>query len=117
MIRALVVAIPILLLAAHAAARDIDGKWAQSPNRDWFRSLTDQRGQSCCDGADGLRLEDPDWDFSGTSYRVKLNGAWIVVEPGQVVTQNNKVGYAVVWPIYNIDGKLQIRCFMPGASG
>ncbi len=45
MIRAIVIAVPVLLLAAHAFARDVDGRWAQSPNRDWFRSLTRTAGR------------------------------------------------------------------------
>lgn len=114
--REFVVAVIILLLVTQSSARDVDGRWAQSPNRDWFRSLTDQRGMSCCDGADGMRLEDPEWDFNGEAYRVRLNGDWYDVAPEQVVTENNKVGYAMVWPWRDTDGKLKIRCFMPGAA-
>lgn len=110
-----VAAVMWLLLVVSAHARD-DGRYAQSPNRDWFRSLQDKHGMSCCDGADGMRLEDPDWEFNGDAYRVRLNGDWYAVSSDQVVTDNNRVGYAIVWPWMDSDGKLKIRCFLPGSG-
>jgi hypothetical protein len=38
----------------------------------------------------------------------------IPVPPNAVVTAPNKFGKAVVWPYYDVNDHLQIRCFMPG---
>lgn len=90
----------------------------------WFDQLASGKGL-CCSFADGVSIEDVDWDTatvadaSGQSqirYRVRLNGQWIPVPPEAVVTEPNKFGPAVVWPYQDMDGKTQIRCFLPGAG-
>jgi hypothetical protein len=95
-------ALLVLSVEAHAG-----------PNTEFFRSLTNEVGQACCDGFDGLRLEDPDWEVTGNGYRVRLHGQWVEVPPHAVVRQPNQVGFAVVWPVTR-GTKTEIRCFMPG---
>jgi hypothetical protein len=95
-------------------ARD-DGQYAKSLNKEWFRTLTNQYGIMCCDAADGVRLDDPDWEFDGQTYRVRLHGLWMAVPPQAIVRQPNKVGYAVVWP-WKEDGQWRVGCFMPGTG-
>lgn len=112
---ALLLAHAMLIVVAPALARD-DGRYAQSPHKQWFDSLKNQLGSMCCTNADGQRVEDPDWEFNGTSYRVRLNGQWHDVDPRLVVTATNVVGFAVVWPYMDQD-KVLIRCFMPGSAG
>lgn len=80
----------------------------------WFQSLTNQMGGSCCDGSDFVRVEDPDWGIDGNDYWVKIDGEKHIVPKERLVIVPNKVGYAVVWP-YHMDGKRIPRCFMPGA--
>jgi hypothetical protein len=50
--------------------------------------------------ADGTSIEDVDWDTRGWSggYRVRLQGQWIDVPVGAVVTEPNRYGPTVVWP-------------------
>lgn len=119
MLRALVAtALAVIVLASlvlSAQGRD-DGRYAQSPLKGWFDSLRGQHGMSCCSNADGMRLDDPDWEFSGEEYRVKIDGDWIAVPPDALVKQQNRVGYAIVWPWKDFAGKTQIRCFMPGSG-
>jgi hypothetical protein len=99
-------------------ARD-DGRFADSPLKQWFDTLRSGRGP-CCSFADGQAIADIDWDTQRDGdrvhYRVRLNGEWIVVPDEAVVTEPNKYGRAVVWPYKDNDGKTQIRCFMPGAE-
>lgn len=111
-------ALALALFCVSAAARD-DGRYAQSPLREWFNSLTNQLGHNCCSMADGSRVEDVDWEVTrradGTlGYRVRLYGHWIEVPDERLVTVPNRIGPAIVWP-YDDDG-IKIRCFMPGAG-
>jgi hypothetical protein len=96
------------------SARD-DGRFADSPLKPWFDKLASGKGL-CCSFADGVRVEDVDWDSQGGSYRVRINGQWVVVPDTAVVTEPNKFGPAVVWPYQDINGTTQIRCFIPGSG-
>jgi hypothetical protein len=94
-----------------------DGRFANSTLKTWFDSLASEKGL-CCSFADGVSIEDVDWDNSGPNngYRVRLNGQWMNVPPEAVIKQPNKFGAAVVWPYQDANGVTQIRCFIPGAS-
>jgi hypothetical protein len=102
-------------------ARD-DGRYADSPLKSWFKGLRSGRGL-CCDFADGVRIDDVDWDTNGptykdgnATYRVRLGGQWLDVPPSAVVTEPNRAGPAIVWPLI-YDGKpYDVRCFLPGAG-
>lgn len=104
-----------LIVALSAAVARDDGRYAQSPLKPWFDSLKSKAGSLCCSNADGLRLEDPEWEQTPDGYRVKLEGEWIDVPDSAVVIVPNRVGYAMVWPVY-VNGKPSVRCFMPGAG-
>jgi len=32
----------------------------------------------CCSFADGVSVQDVDWDTQGSNYRVRINGQWVV---------------------------------------
>lgn len=85
----------------------------------WFNGLTSTNGAPCCSQVDGSTVADPDWDTAvveGKShYRVRVEGKWIVVTDEEVVQGPNKYGQPLVW-VYHIDGKPQVRCFMPGGG-
>jgi hypothetical protein len=51
----LTVGISFAFLTVSAAARDLDGRFADSPLHDWFNHLTSGRGL-CCSMADGEPL-------------------------------------------------------------
>lgn len=92
-----------------------DGHFANSPLKAWFDQLASGKGL-CCSFADGVSIQDVDWDMQNGRYRVRLNGAWMVVPDAAVVTEPNRFGPAVVWPYQDAAGATQIRCFMPGAG-
>jgi hypothetical protein len=53
-----------ILFAYHVGdvvARDLDGRYADSPLHDWFNHLASGRGL-CCSMADGEAVADPDWE-------------------------------------------------------
>jgi len=103
------IAAGMLCLATVALAHD-------GHHDDWFKSLQSEIGSPCCDGSDALRLEDPEWEFAGDRYRVRINGEWHDVPPNAVVPVPNIVGPAFVWPGKTVTGELYIRCFLPGAG-
>ena len=101
-------------IPSHVSARD-DGRFANSPLKTWFDQLASGKGL-CCSFADGVSVQDVDWDTQNGSYRVRLEGQWIVVPDVAVMTQPNRFGPAVVWPYQDARGATQIRCFLPGAG-
>ncbi len=112
------IAIVVLCIGAFASntlsARD-DGRFADSLLKPWFDKLASGKGL-CCSFADGVKVEDVDWDTQDGRYRVRLQGQWVVVPDMALVTEPNRFGPAVVWPYQDAAGATQIRCFLPGAG-
>jgi hypothetical protein len=79
----------------------------------WFESLKSGKGP-CCSDADGTAISDADWESRGGRYRVRIEGEWVDVPEEAVITEPNRVGRTMVWPIRGYLG-LTIRCFMPGS--
>ena len=100
------------LLIGEATARD-DGRYSASPLKPWFDSLRSGKGP-CCSDADGVAVMDPDWESQDGHYRVRIEGEWIVVPDDAVITEPNRAGRTMVWPIKNSLGT-SIRCFLPGS--
>lgn len=111
--RALIVPVALLVATLHASARDLDGRYANSPLKSWFESLASKRGL-CCSDADGTALSDVDWESQHGRYRVWLDGAWHEVPEDAVITEPNRAGRTMIWPLRGALG-LSIRCFMPGS--
>jgi hypothetical protein len=110
------IALAAMLVAAAAYpahARDPDGRYANSPLKQWFDSLKSGKGP-CCSDADGTAVSDVDWESSNGHYRVRIEGEWVEVPDDAVITEPNRVGRTMVWPIRGYGG-LTIRCFMPGS--
>ena len=93
-------------------ARD-DGRYANSPLKPWFDSLKSGKGP-CCSDADGYAVSDPDWESKSGHYRVRIEGEWYEVPDEAVITEPNRAGRTMVWPIKGWGG-LTIRCFIPGS--
>lgn len=94
-------------------ARDPDARYANSPLKQWFDSLKSGKGP-CCSDADGSAVSDVDWESKGGRYRVRIDGEWHDVPDDAVISEPNRVGRTMVWPIRGYQG-LSIRCFMPGS--
>ena len=109
---ALMALLAVLAFSFHASARDLDGRYANSPLKQWFDSLASKKGL-CCSDADGTALADVDWESKDGHYRVWLDGAWHDVPDDAVITVPNRAGKTMVWPMRSAVG-LTIRCFMPG---
>ncbi|WP_155253466.1 hypothetical protein [Bradyrhizobium japonicum] len=107
------VASAVLLLLAitvgPAPARDLDGRYANSPHKEWFSQQRNSVGMSCCDESDGHR-------FYG-DYVIKEDGSVVVeghtIESYKVLKGPNPVGSAVWWYVDTAYGRVTY-CFMPG---
>jgi hypothetical protein len=101
-----------------ALARDVEGRYVNSPLKGWFESLHSGKGP-CCSDADGTALSDVDWDTRDGHYRVRIEGLWWDVPDEAVIKEPNRAGRTMVWPVYyrELDARLrvEIRCFMPGS--
>lgn len=91
----------------------------------WFDGLRSGKGP-CCSDADGSALSDTDWESKDGHYRVRVprlgyvvdgqqqDFIWVDVPEEAVISEPNRVGRTMVWPIYGYAG-VTIRCFMPGS--
>lgn len=102
-----------IVMTLAALARD-NGQYTNilPEVRDWANGLTNKLRQNCCSTADGLPAE-IEYDTLGGHYRVFLEGEWMDVPEEAVLTGPNKAGFAMVW-VWRDNGKLKIRCFIPG---
>jgi hypothetical protein len=101
-----------VITSAHAFD---SSKWGHdAATSEWFRSLKNSRGEACCDYADGVRLEDPEWrELEDHSFEVFAREKWTRVPPNRVLKGTNKVGYAILWWPKAYDTP---TCFLPGAQ-
>jgi hypothetical protein len=109
-------ALSILALAAPSMhARDLDGRYAsQNPElHQWFEGLKSGKGP-CCSDADGSAISDADWEVRAGHYWVYIDNEWRPVPDEAVITEPNKIGRTMVWPVRGYLG-VSIRCFMPGS--
>jgi hypothetical protein len=106
-------AVLLLGLASHLGHARDDGRYAGSPLKPWFDSLRSGKGP-CCSDADGSGVSDVDWESKDGHYRVRLDGEWLDVPEDAVITEPNRVGRTMVWPLRGYLG-VSIRCFMPGS--
>jgi hypothetical protein len=79
------------------------------------------RAGLCCSYADGYVVTDADWETRDSHYHVRVPRAadskemvWVDVPDEAVITEPNKAGRTMVWPLYGSEG-VSIRCFMPGS--
>ena len=105
----------VALAAPSSKARDVDGRYAaQNPElHQWFEGLRSGKGP-CCSDADGSAVSDVDWETKAGHYRVRIDGEWVDVPDEAVITEPNRIGRTMVWPIRGYLG-LSIRCFIPGS--
>jgi hypothetical protein len=100
-----------LLLCSPALAHDP----GHPELNEWFNRLTSGRGL-CCSFADCFAVSDVDWESKDGHYRVRLENMWINVPDDALITEPNRVGRTMVWPL-RFEGQILIRCFMPGSMG
>ena len=114
----LIICLAVLLLGV-ASRLGYAGDRGQFANanpelRAWFNGLKSQKGP-CCSDADGSAISDADWESGNGHYRVRIDGEWVNVPDEAIITEPNRIGRTMVWPIRDGVGGLYIRCFMPGS--
>jgi hypothetical protein len=115
--RAGIIVISLAVLIVASEARDRGQFTKSTPEmKAWFDSLKSGRGP-CCSDADGAAVSDVDWESKDGHYRVRLGGEWIDVPDDALVTEPNRAGRTMVWPMPpRFEGDaIKIRCFMPGS--
>src|SRR5438105_4187817 len=85
-------------MVGSVTARDLDGRYANSPLKSWFDRLASGKGL-CCSMADGESVADPDWESKDGHYRVRLENSWIDVPDDALITEPNRAGRTMVWPM------------------
>jgi hypothetical protein len=111
----------------HARAHDHEHPELNS----WCESLHSGKGP-CCGGSDANKLRDVEWqtqNFEHSHYKVLLPAqpiinpdappgamVWVDVPDEAVLTEPNKAGATLVWPLWGYQG-VSVRCFMPGNMG
>jgi hypothetical protein len=65
-------------LLSAVSARNLDGRYADSPLKDWFDHLASGNGL-CCSMADGEFVADPDWESKDGHYRVRLGSTFPII--------------------------------------
>ena len=104
----------LLAMASQIVQARDRGQYAANPEiKAWFDRLASRKGP-CCSDADGSAVSDVDWETHDGHYRVRIEGEWVDVPDEAVITEPNRVGRTMVWPIRGYLG-LTIRCFMPGS--
>jgi hypothetical protein len=104
----------LLTMASQIVQARDRGQYAANPEiKAWFDRLASRKGP-CCSDADGSAVSDVDWETRDGHYRVRIEGEWVDVPDEAVITEPNRVGRTMVWPIRGYLG-LTIRCFMPGS--
>ena len=108
-------AVLMLALASHLGHARDRGQFANSTPelKAWFEGLKSGKGP-CCSDADGTAVSDVDWESDRGHYRVRLDGEWVDVPDEAVITEPNRAGRTMVWPM-RFDSQISIRCFMPGS--
>jgi hypothetical protein len=109
LIAIVVIALMVSLHIKAAHAHD----HARPDLNEWFDKLSSGKGL-CCSFADGTVITDADWESKDGHYRVKIDDQWIDVPDEAVITEPNKDGRTMVWPIRGYLG-ISVRCFMPGS--
>jgi hypothetical protein len=96
------------LMPSTAMGRDLDGRYANSPLKPWFDHLKSRNGPRCSN-ADGYVVEDAGWEAKSGHYRVRVPEnsdskvmVWINVPDNCVITEPNKAGQTMVWPVISI---------------
>jgi hypothetical protein len=102
----------VSVLIGTVQARD-DGRYSQSPLKPWFDNLRSGKGP-CCSDADGFAIADLDWESKSGHNRVRIDNEWVDVPDDAVITEPNRAGRTMVWPVKGTLGT-SIRSFMPGS--
>ena len=90
---------------------------ATPQQKQWFRSVQNQRGDVCCDETEAVKVDG--YRFLDGEWRVAARGVTVSVPPERSVTARNPYGEAILWifprgaPLTNESA----RCFLRGLEG
>ena len=50
----------------------------------------------CCEDSDAYVVSEPDWESDHGQYRVRIDGEWVLVPDGALITEPNLAGRTMV---------------------
>lgn len=111
----MVIGVAIAVLYSLAAqARDLDGRYSNSPYKQWFDAQRNGQGTSCCHEGDAHRY-DGNYTFNPDgSVTVTVDGKPHVLPGYMVLKGANPTGSAIWWFREWSDGSRTDFCFAPG---
>lgn len=88
----------------------------------WFRSVRNKQGVSCCDISDGHPTEmERREDGIYIPDPIHVGGPWLLVPKEAMTTPGgNPVGVATVWYVIQnsqTGSEIHVRCFVPESEG
>jgi hypothetical protein len=102
-----------VLYSLAARARDPDGRYAGSLYAEWFRTQHNEKGEWCCDSADGHEY-DGYYQFNADgSVSLDVDGKKRTLPAYMVLKGPNPTGHAVYWYLDTFGGRMDY-CFAPG---
>jgi hypothetical protein len=107
----------VLLVSAlgFAFAKNLDGRYDNSPNHQWYESQHNSIGGWCCNEADGHEY-DGNYTFDADgNVHLSLEGNEVTIEAFKVLHGPNPTGHAVVWYLLGYNGMPNTFCFIPGS--
>jgi len=106
-------ALSFALAVPGARGKNLDGRYDNAPNKQWYESQHNAKGQWCCNESDGHPYFG---DYSlGENGSVVLNyeGQRYVIPDQLVLKGTNPTGHAVWWFLEGPTGRTTY-CFAPG---
>jgi hypothetical protein len=103
------------LIMVGVFARDPDGRYANSPHRNWFSAQHNSHGNQCCTNADGHEYDGRYTLNRDGSVTVEWRGKPHTIDSWKVLKDsNNPTGHAVWWYLLGPTGEPSDYCFAPG---
>jgi len=101
----------LALPGAHG--KNLDGRYDNAPNREWYESQHNAKGQWCCNESDGHPYFG-DYSLSEDgSVVLDYEGQHYVIPDQLVLKGTNPTGHAVWWFLEGPTGRTTY-CFAPG---
>ncbi len=88
-----------LIWSFDARATNLDGRWDDSKNREWYRAQHNADGQLCCDWTDAEHYTGDYTPKGDGSVVLHLDAGDVTIPASKVLNKPNPTGHAVWWHV------------------